>query len=189
MKYVTICGNCKFKSEPDEQVCPNCGAVNQQSASGNSFNDVLVDEISTRINFIDKPEIFIRLFFRVLLLAAGIFLIPDFIYESEIFLIALYLFALMGIIKEFDRGIPALKGIHRISWSLVAAYIGGGIGNFISYAGIYHGFKMGYFFNPLILWSGIKSGNFMIYLGALSGLGLFALTAYFLNMLNESNTN
>ncbi|MFH1196631.1 MAG: zinc ribbon domain-containing protein [bacterium] len=188
MKYLTICNNCKYKSDAEERTCPNCGVEKPENTASEGLADTIVRELSVKINFVDNPEIYVRLFLRILLFAAGVLFIPKFISESEIFIIGLYIYAVLGVIKEFERRIIRIKGIYLISKFLIAAYIGSGAGNLLTYTGTYHGYKLGYFFNPGFLMNEISGGNFLIFLGMISGLGLFGISIYFASLLKENKS-
>ena len=116
-------------SEPDEEFCPNCGKPKPEDKADEGFVNSFVETISSKITFIDNPEVFVRLIFRIILFFAGILLIPTFVRESEIFIISLYLYTIVGLTKALEEKIKSLKGIHYWTKLFITAYAGAGAAN------------------------------------------------------------
>ena len=68
-----------------------------------SFLSSIYDDINQKYDLSPDTWILFQLIFRIVLFVAGVFLIPAFIQESELFLIVLYIYAIFGIIKEIER--------------------------------------------------------------------------------------
>lgn len=184
MRFLTICSNCKVRSSSLERYCPDCGEEKGEDIGKRSFLSSIYDDINQKYDLSPDTWILFQLIFRIVLFVAGVFLIPAFIQESELFLIVLYIYAIFGIIKEIERRVPQVKGIYLFAKILVAAYIGAGSGNIIHYTGMNHNITtLSYFFNLDFLWSEVSSGNVLIIIGILGGVFFMSFGLYFYNLL------
>ncbi|MEO8231017.1 MAG: hypothetical protein ABI638_01960 [Ignavibacteriota bacterium] len=83
--YPTVCQICGEKSDSDLKDCPSCGfakaeIVNKVSLT-QSMNDALVD----KLRFLDYPQLYLTIVSRAIIILFAIFVIPDFISNSEFF--------------------------------------------------------------------------------------------------------
>lgn len=183
MRFLTICSNCKVRSSSLERYCPECGEEKGEDIGKRSFFTSIYDDINEKYDLSPDTWILLQIIFRIVLFVAGVFLIPAFIQESELFLIVLYIYAIFGIIKEVERRIAKLRGIYLFAKILVAAYIGAGSANIIFYTGKNHHITLSYFFNLEFLWEEISKGNVLVLIGIISGVFFMSFGLYFYHQL------
>jgi hypothetical protein len=177
--YTNICPNCGERSEHDVKDCPGCGfekaeIVNKTSIA-KSINDSLVDKLS----FLDYPQLYITIFTRALILLVVIFVIPDFISNSEFFWMIVSVFSVYGLIKEVAKSYPKFRIIYKAAKLLLFAFFGAGFGNLISYAGRLVYYRFSYYFNIEFLYNEFLRANTMILFGTVAGIGFMILTNRF----------
>lgn len=179
--YTNICPNCGKKSEQELKDCPYCGFAKAEIVNKvgmlQSINNSLVDKLS----FLDYPQLYVTIIFRLIILLITIFLIPDFIGNSEFFWMVIGIFSVYGLIKEVAKTYSKIIIVYKISKVLLFAYFGAGLGNLISHAGRLVYYKFSYYFNLAFLYDQFSIGNSMIILGAVAGIGFMLITNSFYN--------
>ncbi|HCY76620.1 MAG TPA: hypothetical protein DHV28_11940 [Ignavibacteriales bacterium] len=177
--YTTICPNCGEKSEGNLKDCPSCGFTKAEIVNKvgifQSINDLLVDKLS----FLDYPQLYIIIITRAVIILFIIFIIPDFINKSEFFWMVIGIFSVYGLIKEIAKFYTKFRIVYKISKILLFAFFGAGIGNLISHAGKLVYFRFSYYFNLEFLYEQFSTGNSMIILGAIAGIGFMFLINQF----------
>lgn len=177
--YTNICPNCGEKSDSKERDCPSCGYTKSEIVNRvgiiQSINDSLVDKLS----FLDYPQLYATIIFRLVPLLITIFLIPDFISSSEFFWMVVWVFPVYGLIKEVVKTYSKFIFVYKISKAIVFAYFGAGLGNLISHAGKLVYYRFSYYFNLEFLYNQFLTGNSMILLGAAAGIGFMIITNSF----------
>lgn len=173
--YTNICPNCGEKSERELKDCPSCGFAKAEIVNRisiiQSINDALVD----KLNFLDYPQLYVTIIFRLVFILVTIFLIPDFIGNSEFFWMLIWIFSVYGLIKEIAKTYRKFIPVYKISKVILFAYFGAGIGNLISHAGRLVYYRFSYYFNIEFLYEQLSIGNSMIILGAVAGVGFMLL--------------
>ena len=180
MYYSKICPDCGSESTESERECPFCGAVKNEIITKGSFAESVIEQLALKLNFLDQPVIYLRLFFKLIFLITGLILIPEFIWNSEIVYLILTIYLIFGIIKDIDENFLRLKGIYVLSRLLLAAYIGAGLGCALSYSGLNSNYDFSRYFNPLHLWNEILNKNFLIFVGMFAGIGFAWFIFYFI---------
>ena len=173
--YSTVCPNCGEKSESELKDCPSCGFAKAEIVNKvgifQSINDSLVDKLS----FLDYPQLYITIFSRAVILLIIIFVIPDFISNSEFFWMVVGIFSVYGLIKEVAKSYTRFRIVYKAAKLLLFGFFGAGIGNLISHAGRLVYYRFSYYFNIEFLYNEFLIGNSMIILGALAGIGFMIL--------------
>ena len=182
--YPTVCQNCGEKSKSDLKDCPSCGfakaeIVNKVSIT-QSINDALVDKLS----FLDYPQLYITIVSRAIIILFTIFVIPDFISNSEFFWMVIGIFSVYGLIKEVAKTYSQFIIVYKIAKILLFAYFGAGVGNLISYTGRMVYFRFSYYFNLNFLYDQLSIGNSMLIIGACAGIGFMLLMNRFKDEFN-----
>jgi hypothetical protein len=113
------------------------------------------------------------------ILLITIFLIPDFIGNSEFFWMVVGIFSVYGLIKEVAKNYSRFRIVYKTSKILLFAFFGAGIGNLISHTGRQVNFRFSYYFNLEFLYKQFSIGNSMIILGAVAGIGFMLITNSF----------
>ena len=125
--YSTVCPNCGEKSESKLKDCPSCGFAKVEIVNKvgifQSINDSLVDKLS----FLDYPQLYITIFTRAVILLIIIFVIPDFISNSEFFWMVVGIFSVYGLIKEVAKSYTQFRIVYKTAKLLLFAYFGAGI--------------------------------------------------------------
>jgi hypothetical protein len=177
--YTNICPNCGEKSEHELKDCPGCGFAKAEIVNKvgmlQSINNSLVDKLS----FLDYPQLYVTIIFRSLFILITIFLIPDFIGNSEFFWMVVGIFSVYGLIKEVAKSYPQFRIVYKTSKLLLFAFFGAGFGNLISHTGKLVYFRFSYYFNLEFLYKQLSVGNSMIILGAVAGIGIMLITNRF----------
>jgi hypothetical protein len=177
--YTGICPNCGEKSDRDVKDCPSCGFAKAEIVNKvgifQSINDFLVDKLS----FLDYPQLYITIFTRAFILLVIIFVIPDFISNSEFFWMLVGIFSVYGLIKEVAKSYSQFRIVYKTAKLALFAYFGAGIGNLISHAGKLVYYRFSYYFNLEFMYNQIIIGNSMIILGAVVGIGFMILANVF----------
>jgi ribosomal protein L37E len=177
--YSTVCPNCGEKSESELKDCPSCGFAKAEIVNKNSISKSINDSLVDKLSFLDYPQLYITTFTRALILLVAIFVIPDFISNSEFFWMVVGIFSVYGLIKEVAKSYTKFRFIYKVAKLLLFAYFGAGIGNLISHAGKLVYYKFSYYFNLNFMYDHIELGNSMIILGAVLGVGFMVLTNIF----------
>lgn len=177
--YSTVCPNCGEKSESELKDCPSCGFAKAEIVNKNSISKSINDSLVDKLSFLDYPQLYITIFTRALILLVAIFVIPDFISNSEFFWMVIGIFSVYGLIKEVAKSYTKFRFIYKVAKLLLFAYFGAGIGNLISHAGKLVYYKFSYYFNLNFMYDQIELGNSMIILGAVLGVGFMVLTNIF----------
>ena len=177
--YSTVCPNCGEKSESELKDCPSCGFAKAEIVNKvgifQSINDSLVDKLS----FLDYPQLYITIFSRAVILLIIIFVIPDFISNSEFFWMVVGIFSVYGLIKEVAKSYTRFRIVYKAAKLLLFGFFGAGFGNLISHAGRLVYYKLSYYFNLKFLYDELSIGNTMILFGAVAGIGFMLLTNRF----------
>ena len=177
--YSTVCPNCGEKSESKLKDCPSCGFAKEEIVNKvgilQSINDSLVDKLS----FLDYPQLYITIFTRAIILLIIIFVIPDFISNSEFFWMVVGIFSVYGLIKEVAKSYTQFRIVYKAAKLLLFGFFGAGFGNLISHAGRLVYYKLSYYFNLKFLYDELSIGNTMILFGAVAGIGFMLLTNRF----------
>lgn len=187
--FTTVCPNCGEKSENDIRQCPACGTIKLEPANkGNilkDINDVLVE----KLNFLDYPQLYVTVITRLVIMLLTIFVIPDFISNSEFFWMVIGIFSVYGLIKEFAKSYNQFIMVYKISRTLLFAYFGAGFGNLIAHAGRTAYYRFSYYFNIRFLYDQLLIGNSMIIVGAIAGIGVMIFYNYMKrNFKSEENS-
>lgn len=173
--YTNICPNCGEKSEHELKDCPSCGFAKAEIVNKNSITKSINDALVGKLSFLDYPQLYVTIIFRLVILLITIFLIPDFIGNSEFFWMVIGIFSVYGLIKEIAKSYVQFRILYKTSKLLLFAFFGAGFGNLISHTGkmVYFGFS--YYFNLEFLYDQLSIGNSMIILGAVAGIGFMLL--------------
>lgn len=81
--YTNICPNCGEKSKHELKDCPNCGYAKVEIVNKNSITKSINDSLVGKLSFLDYPQLYVTIIFRLVILLITIFLIPNFIGNSE----------------------------------------------------------------------------------------------------------
>jgi len=177
--HTSICPNCGEKSERELKDCPSCGFTKAEIVNRNSISESINNTLIDKLSFLDYPQLYITIFTRALILLITIFVIPDFISNSEFFWMLVGIFSVYGLIKEVAKCYTKFRFIYKTAKLLLFAYFGAGIGNLISHAGKLVYYRFSYYFNLEFMYNQLKIGNSMIILGAVVGIGFMILTNIF----------
>jgi hypothetical protein len=173
--YSTVCPNCGEKSDRDVKDCPSCGVAKTEIVNKfgifQSINDSLVDKLS----FLDYPQLYITIFTRAFILLITIFVIPDFISNSEFFWMVVGIFSVYGLIKEIAKSYSRFRIVYKTAKLLLFAYFGAAFGNLISHTGKMIYYRLSYYFNLNFMYNQLLIGNSMILVGAVAGIGFMLL--------------
>lgn len=179
--YTSTCPNCGERSDREVRDCPNCGFEKAEIVHRNSItksiNDILVD----RLAFLDNPQLYVTIIFRLIFILFAVFFIPDFISDSEFFWMVIWIFSVYGLIKEIAKSYHKFIIVYKISKLFLFAYFGAGLGNLISHAGRLVYYRFSYYFNIEFLYDQLSIGNSMIVVGAIFGLMVMLITNQFRN--------
>ena len=177
--YTNICPNCGEKSKHELKDCPSCGFEKTEIVNKNSITKSINDSLVGKLSFLDYPQLYVTIIFRLVILLITIFLIPDFIGNSEFFWMVVGIFSVYGLIKEVAKSYPQFRLVYKTSKILLFAFFGAGLGNLISHTGRLVYFRFSYYFNLEFLYKQLSIGNSMIILGAIAGIGFMLLTNRF----------
>lgn len=183
--YSTVCPNCGEKSERENQYCPACGAAKLEPATKGSLLKDINDALVEKLSFLDYPQLYVTVITRLVIMLFIIFVIPDFISNSEFFWMVIGIFSVYGLIKEIAQTHKQFIFVYKICRTLLFAYFGAGFGNLISHAGKMVYFKFSYYFNFNFMYDEISKANTMIFLGAIAGIGAMLLINYFGDAFKE----
>lgn len=168
--YSSVCPNCGEKSERDVQYCPVCGSAKSEPVTKGSIFKDINEALVEKLNFLDYPQLYVTVITRLVIMLFVIFVIPDFISNSEFFWMVIGIFSVYGIIKEIAKTHRKLIPVYKISKILLFAYFGAGIGNIIAHAGRMVYYRFSYYFNIEFIFNQISLGNGLIYVGAIFGI-------------------
>ena len=101
--YSTVCPNCGEKSGHELKDCPSCGTTKAEIVNRNSIIQSINDTLIAKLDFLDYPQLYITIFSRAIVLLFTIFIIPDFIRNSEFFWMVVGIFSVYGLIKEIAK--------------------------------------------------------------------------------------
>ena len=177
--YTNICPNCGKKSEQELKDCPYCGFTKAEIVNKNSITKSINDSLVDKLSFLDYPQLYVTIIFRLVFILIAIFLIPDFISNSEFFWMVIGIFSVYGLIKEVAKSYSQFRIVYKTSKLLMFAFFGAGFGNLISHAGRMVYFRFSYYFNLEFLCEQIELGNSMILLGTAAGIGFMLITNSF----------
>ena len=177
--YTIICPNCGEKSERELKDCPSCGFTKAEIVNRNSISESINNTLIDKLSFLDYPQLYITIFTRSFILLITIFVIPDFISNSEFFWMLVGIFSVYGLIKEVAKSYTKFRFIYKTAKLLLFAYFGAGIGNLISHAGKLVYYRFSYYFNLEFMYNQQRIGNSMIILGAVVGIGFMILANVF----------
>jgi ribosomal protein L37E len=177
--YTNICPICGEKSEHELKDCPSCGFEKTEIVNKNSITKSINDSLVGKLSFLDYPQLYVTIIFRLLFILITIFLIPEFIGNSEFFWMVVGIFSVYGLIKEVAKSYPQLRILYKTSKLLLFAFFGAGFGNLISHTGKMVYFRFSYYFNLEFLYKQLSIGNSMIVLGAVAGVGFMLITNRF----------
>ena len=177
--YTNICPNCGKKSEQELKDCPYCGFTKTEIVNKNSIAKSINDSLVDKLSFLDYPQLYVTIIFRLVFILIAIFLIPDFISNSEFFWMVIGIFSVYGLIKEVAKSYSQFRIVYKTSKLLMFAFFGAGFGNLISHAGRMVYFRFSYYFNLEFLYEQIELGNSMILLGTAAGIGFMLITNSF----------
>lgn len=179
--YSTICPNCGEKSDKEIQSCPVCGVVKSELVTKGSIFKDINDKLVERLSFLDYPQLYVTVVSRLILMLFIIFVIPDFISNSEFFWMVIGIFSVYGLIKEVAKTHTQFILVYKLSKALLFSYFGAGFGNLISHAGRMAFYRFSYYFNISFLYDQIRIGNSMIIVGAAAGLLIMIVYNQFRN--------
>ncbi|HVO76093.1 MAG TPA: hypothetical protein VMT35_18860 [Ignavibacteriaceae bacterium] len=186
MSYSEVCPECGLHSGSGDETCPGCGAKKALNIEKSEPSEVVYDKIDSEFRLFEKPSLYIKILISLIILLGGIFFLPDFLRNSEMFWILYSVSNVFTVIKAVDAHFAKLHGIYPLSKIFLCVYIGAGIGNVIEYSGKNSHFFFSYYFNPAFLYSQLRDGNKSIFFGAAAGAGFYFLIDYLKNVLNES---
>lgn len=170
MKYSRVCHKCLFKSDREQEYCPECGGAKKEKFIDITIYSLVVNYFAKKFPNVDNVEIFVGYIINSLLLLLVIIIINPLLESSELLWIFFLLYSIQGIIKGISLRLYRFNKLHLISRSIIALYIGSGIGNLISHAGKPHDYYLSNFFYPNILLKELNSGNGLIIIGGLSAV-------------------
>lgn len=179
MSYSHICPNCGAGSEIGQSHCPVCGAEKELTLDGSSAEDLIYNEIDSQIPGIENPSVYIKIIISLVILLAGIFLLPDFIRNSELFWMIYIVSTIFTVIKAVDKYFSRLRGIYFIARILLWSYVGAGFANLISFTGTGLNYPFSYYFNPEFIFDQINGKNPLVLVGAFSTIVIFFLFRYY----------
>jgi len=179
--YTNICPNCGKKSEQELKDCPYCGFTKAEIVNKNSITKSINDSLVDKLSFLDYPQLYVTIIFRLIFILTAIFLIPDFISNSEFFWMVIWIFSVYGLIKEIAKAYHKFIPVYKISKLFLFAYFGAGLGNLISHAGRLVYYRFSYYFNIEFMYDQVSIGNSMIIVGAIFGLIVMLITNQFRN--------
>lgn len=177
--YTNICPNCGEKSEHELKDCPSCGFVKTEIVNKNSITKSINNALVDKLSFLDYPQLYVTIIFRLVILLITIFLIPDFIGNSEFFWMVIGIFSVYGLIKEIAKSYSRFRIFYKTAKLLLFAYFGAGFGNIISHAGRLVYYRFSYYFNIECLYNEFLRANTMILFGAVAGIGFMILANRF----------
>lgn len=177
--HAKICPSCGEKSEHDLKVCPSCGFEKTEIVNKNSITKSINDSIVDKLSFLDYPQLYVTVITRLVVMLLTIFILPDFISNSEFFWMVVGIFSVYGLIKEVVKSYSRFIIVYKISKLLLFAFFGAGFGNLISHTGKMVYFRFSYYFNLEFLSDQLSLGNSMIILGAVAGIGFMLITNRF----------
>jgi hypothetical protein len=179
--YSLVCPNCGEKSESEVKDCPSCGFAKSEIVNRVGILQSIHDTLVEKLSFLDYPQLYIIIVSRALIILFLIFVIPDFISNSEFFWMVIGIFSVYGLIKEVAKTYSKFIFVYKAVKLLLFAYFGAGIGNLISHAGRMVYYRFSYYFNLKFLYEQISIGNTMIVFGAVAGMGFMLLMNRFKN--------
>ena len=182
--YSSICPNCGEKSDNEVQQCPACGTAKLEPATRGSIFKDINDTLVEKLSFLDYPQLYITIVSRAIIILITIFVIPDFISNSEFFWLVIGIFSIYGLIKEVAKTYSQFIVVYKIAKIFLFAYFGAGIGNLISHTGRMVYFKFSYYFNLSFLYDQLSTGNSMLLIGACAGVGFMLLMNRFKDEFN-----
>ena len=185
MSYPKTCSACGIESTPEDKFCPQCGIEKAELVTKVKFFDSVFNDIAEKLTFLDNPEIFVRIVFKLTILLLAGLLLPAFIQQSEFVWMILLAYSVFGVVREIEFRIERITGIYLYSQALFYAYIGAGFGNLISYTGRNYYYSIGYYFNIKFIVSEIGRLNALPLVGAIAGIGLFVFMRVIKKMLGE----
>ncbi len=187
--YSTVCPNCGEKSERENQYCPACGAAKLEPATKGSLLKDINDALVEKLSFLDYPQLYVTVITRLFIMLLTIFVIPDFISNSEFFWMVIGIFSVYGLIKEFAKAYNQFIIVYKISRTLLFAYFGAGFGNLIAHAGRMAYYRFNYYFNIRFLYDQLFNGNSMIIVGAIAGIGVMIFYNYMKRNFKSDETS
>ncbi|HRN27185.1 MAG: hypothetical protein IT276_01130 [Ignavibacteriaceae bacterium] len=187
--YPTICQNCGQKSDNDLKDCPSCGSTKAEIVNKVSITQSINDALDNKLSFLDYPQLYITIVSRAIIILFTIFVIPDFISNSEFFWMVIGIFSVYGLIKEVAKTYSRFIVVYKIAKILLFAYFGAGIGNLISHTGRMVYFRFSYYFNLNFLYDQLLIGNSMLIIGACAGIGFMLLMNRFKDEFNVKDFN
>lgn len=187
--YPTICQNCGQKSDNDLKDCPSCGSTKAEIVNKVSITQSINDALVNKLSFLDYPQLYITIVLRAIIILFTIFVIPDFISNSEFFWMVIGIFSVYGLIKEVAKTYSRFIVVYKIAKILLFAYFGAGIGNLISHTGRMVYFRFSYYFNLNFLYDQLLIGNSMLIIGACAGIGFMLLMNRFKDEFNVKDFN
>ena len=182
--YTSICPNCGEKSERDLKDCPSCGDAKAEIVNKNGIFQSINNKLIDKLSFLDYPQLYITIFTRAIILLITIFVIPDFISNSEFFWMIVGIFSVYGLIKEIAKNYPEFRIVYKTMKLFLFAYFGAGFGNLISHAGRFVSYRFSYYFNFEFLYNEFLRTNTMILFGAVAGIGFMILANRFTEEFN-----
>lgn len=185
--YTTVCPNCGEKSERELKDCPSCGFAKAEIVNKNSIAKSINDKLVAKLSFLDYPQLYVTIIFRLIFLLITIFLIPDFISNSEFFWMVIGIFSVYGLIKEVAKIYPKFRIVYKTAKLLLFAFFGAGLGNLISHAGRLVYYRFSYYFNINFLYDQLSIGNSMIILGGAAGIGFMLIANRFYDEFKVKN--
>ncbi len=177
--YSTICPNCGEKSEHELKDCPSCGFEKTEIVNKNSIAKSINDSLVCKLSFLDYPQLYVTIITRLVIMLFTIFVLPDFISNSEFFWMVIGIFSVYGLIKEVAKNYSQVRIVYKTSKLLLFSFFGAGFGNLISHTGKMVYFRFSYFFNLEFLYDQLLIGNSMIILGTVAGIGFMLITHRF----------
>ena len=187
--YTNICPNCGKKSEQGIKDCPYCGFAKAEIVNKVGILESINNSLVEKLSFLDYPQLYVTIIFRLAFILTTIFLLPDFISNSEFFWMVVGIFSVYGLIKEVAKTYSKIIFVYKISKVLLFAYFGAGLGNLISHAGKLVYYRFSYYFNLEFLYHQFSIGNSMILLGAAAGIGFMIITNSFYDEFKVKDYN
>jgi hypothetical protein len=161
--------------------CPNCGFTKAEIANKGSILQSINDTLIDKLSFLDYPQLWIIILTRGVIILFTIFVIPDFIRNSEFFWLVVGIFSVYGLIKEVANIYPSFRVIYKTLKLILFVYFGAGFANLISHTGRLIFYRLSYYFNLSFIYDQLTTGNTMIILGAFGGIGVMLLINGFYN--------
>ena len=134
-KFAHICPKCGKVSNSEDAECEYCGALKSENILGTNIENSIEEDVSSALNLNNNGKIIFSVFYRIIIMAFFIFLIPQFVKDSFIYIFLVSYFTILHVLKDFIN-----YKIGSIFFSIIKYlgifYLIAGIGNLIFSTGL-----------------------------------------------------